>query len=59
MTAVAPSQPVRTVAPALEIRDLVVRYGKGRKARQAPPAGPPSLPLLRPLAFRTRRGRRA
>jgi oligopeptide/dipeptide ABC transporter ATP-binding protein len=26
------------VAPALEIRDLVVRYGKGRKARQAPPA---------------------
>ena len=24
--------------PALEIRDLVVRYGKGRKARQAPPA---------------------
>jgi ABC-type glutathione transport system ATPase component len=24
--------------PALEIRDLVVRYGSGRKARQAPPA---------------------
>ena len=26
------------VTPALEIRDLVVRYGSGRKARQAPPA---------------------
>ena len=25
-------------APALEVRDLVVRYGSGRKARQAPPA---------------------
>src|SRR3954452_14162292 len=27
-----------TGTPALEIRDLVVRYGSGRKARHAPPA---------------------
>ncbi|SHN43120.1 ABC transporter ATP-binding protein [Cryptosporangium aurantiacum] len=27
-----------TTAPALEISDLVVRYGSGRKARNAPPA---------------------
>src|SRR3954453_6797889 len=27
-----------TTAPALEVRDLVVRYGSGRKARTAPPA---------------------
>ena len=33
-TAQAPS----TVVPALEVRDLVVRYGRGRKARSAPPA---------------------
>ena len=38
MTAPAPSRPATAVAPALEIRDLVVRYGKGRKARHAPPA---------------------
>jgi peptide/nickel transport system ATP-binding protein len=33
-TALTATAPV----PALEIRDLVVRYGSGRKARQAPPA---------------------
>ncbi|WP_116453608.1 oligopeptide/dipeptide ABC transporter ATP-binding protein [Blastococcus litoris] len=38
MTAPAPSRPATAVAPALEIRDLVVRYGTGRRARQAPPA---------------------
>ncbi len=27
-----------TATPALEVRDLVVRYGTGRKARSAPPA---------------------
>ena len=27
-----------TTPPALEVRDLVIRYGRGRKARQAPPA---------------------
>ncbi|MGY1846486.1 MULTISPECIES: oligopeptide/dipeptide ABC transporter ATP-binding protein [unclassified Blastococcus] len=30
--------PAPASAPALEVRDLVVRYGRGRKARQAPPA---------------------
>ncbi|MGY1829196.1 oligopeptide/dipeptide ABC transporter ATP-binding protein [Geodermatophilus sp. SYSU D01180] len=39
MTAPAGTAPVAaTTTPALEIRDLVVRYGSGRKARQAPPA---------------------
>src|SRR4051794_16332978 len=39
MTAPAPvaaAAPVTT--PALEVRDLVVRYGSGRTARNAPPA---------------------
>jgi oligopeptide/dipeptide ABC transporter ATP-binding protein len=34
----APVTPTAEITPALEIRDLVVRYGSGRKARQAPPA---------------------
>ena len=34
----APATPAAGVTPALEIRDLVVRYGSGRKARQATPA---------------------
>ena len=38
MTAPAHTRPATPLAPALEIRDLVVRYGRGRKARQAPPA---------------------
>jgi oligopeptide/dipeptide ABC transporter ATP-binding protein len=39
MTAPAPTAPVAPVnTPALEIRDLVVRYGSGRKAKQATPA---------------------
>jgi len=39
MTAPAGTAPAAaTTTPALEIRDLVVRYGTGRKARQAPPA---------------------
>ncbi|WP_375387037.1 oligopeptide/dipeptide ABC transporter ATP-binding protein [uncultured Amnibacterium sp.] len=40
MTAVAPSTSVvpQDGLAALEVRDLVVRYGSGRKARQAPPA---------------------
>ena len=33
-----PAVPGGGTPPALEIRDLVVRYGSGRKARQAPPA---------------------
>jgi oligopeptide/dipeptide ABC transporter ATP-binding protein len=36
--ATAHAVPGPVVPPALEIRDLVVRYGSGRKARQAPPA---------------------
>ncbi|MGY1836650.1 oligopeptide/dipeptide ABC transporter ATP-binding protein [Blastococcus sp. SYSU DS0510] len=35
---IAPATTAPGVPPALEIRDLVVRYGSGRKARQAPPA---------------------
>jgi peptide/nickel transport system ATP-binding protein len=39
MTAPAEAIPaVPTTIPALEVRDLVVRYGHGRKARTAPPA---------------------
>ncbi|WP_336031795.1 ABC transporter ATP-binding protein [Geodermatophilus sp. FMUSA9-8] len=39
MTAPATAAPATaTTTPALEIRDLVVRYGSGRRARQAPPA---------------------
>ncbi|SHF94951.1 ABC transporter ATP-binding protein [Geodermatophilus nigrescens] len=39
MTAPATAAPAAaTTTPALEIRDLVVRYGSGRRARQAPPA---------------------
>jgi oligopeptide/dipeptide ABC transporter ATP-binding protein len=39
MTAPAETTPVATTTtPALEVRDLVVRYGSGRKARNAPPA---------------------
>jgi oligopeptide/dipeptide ABC transporter ATP-binding protein len=43
MTAHAPAAPAAAAphsvgTPALEIRDLVVRYGSGRKARQAPSA---------------------
>jgi peptide/nickel transport system ATP-binding protein len=39
MTAPAETFAPATVAtPALEVRDLVVRYGSGRKARHAPPA---------------------
>ena len=34
----APAGPQPTVAPALEVRDLVVRYGSGRKAKRATPA---------------------
>ena len=34
----APPAPGPAAPPALEIRDLVVRYGRGRKARQSPPA---------------------
>ena len=34
----AETAPAAGVTPAMEIRDLVVRYGSGRKARQAPPA---------------------
>jgi peptide/nickel transport system ATP-binding protein len=30
--------PATVTTPALEVRDLVVRYGSGRKARNAPPA---------------------
>jgi oligopeptide/dipeptide ABC transporter ATP-binding protein len=30
--------PAPTTTPALEIRDLVVRYGSGRKAKKSPPA---------------------
>jgi peptide/nickel transport system ATP-binding protein len=36
--ATASVAPAPGTAPALEIHDLVVRYGSGRKARQAPPA---------------------
>ncbi len=39
MTAPAAAVPAPPVAtPALEVRDLVVRYGRGRKARDLPPA---------------------
>lgn len=39
MTAPAvPAPAASTTTPALEIRDLVVRYGSGRRARSAPPA---------------------
>jgi oligopeptide/dipeptide ABC transporter ATP-binding protein len=41
MTAVpagAPAASAVTTAPVLEVRDLVVRYGSGRRARNAPPA---------------------
>jgi oligopeptide/dipeptide ABC transporter ATP-binding protein len=40
MTAPAAATAATAVAPApvLEVRDLVVRYGSGRKARNAPPA---------------------
>jgi peptide/nickel transport system ATP-binding protein len=34
----APAARVAGVAPALEVTDLVVRYGSGRKARDTPPA---------------------
>jgi ABC-type glutathione transport system ATPase component len=34
----APAVPAVVPAPVLEVRDLVVRYGSGRKARSAPPA---------------------
>jgi ABC-type multidrug transport system fused ATPase/permease subunit len=34
----APAVPAVAPAPVLEVRDLVVRYGSGRKARNAPPA---------------------
>jgi oligopeptide/dipeptide ABC transporter ATP-binding protein len=33
-----PADPGTPVAPALEVRDLVVRYGSGRKARRGAPA---------------------
>ncbi|MGY1625163.1 oligopeptide/dipeptide ABC transporter ATP-binding protein [Geodermatophilus sp. SYSU D00965] len=36
--AAAPAAPPVRPAPALEVRDLVVRYGRGRTARNAPPA---------------------
>jgi len=32
------SRPAPVTTPALEVRDLVVRYGRGRKARDLPPA---------------------
>src|SRR3954465_5656290 len=40
MTAPAPSTAAAPLppAPALEVRDLVVRYGSGRRARNTPPA---------------------
>jgi peptide/nickel transport system ATP-binding protein len=38
MTAPATAPGQRTTAPALEVSDLVVRYGSGRRARNAPPA---------------------
>jgi peptide/nickel transport system ATP-binding protein len=39
MTAAAPvREDAATTTPALEVRDLVVRYGSGRKARAAAPA---------------------
>jgi oligopeptide/dipeptide ABC transporter ATP-binding protein len=34
----ATAVPAVDAAPALEVRDLVVRYGRGRKARDTPPA---------------------
>jgi len=34
----APATSALAPAPALEVRDLVVRYGSGRKARNTPPA---------------------
>ena len=37
-TETAPAAASTAAAPALEIRDLVVRYGSGRKARRAVPA---------------------
>jgi peptide/nickel transport system ATP-binding protein len=39
MTAPAEATPTPSLtAPALEVRDLVVRYGRGRRARDLPPA---------------------
>ncbi|WP_346618487.1 ABC transporter ATP-binding protein [Blastococcus montanus] len=38
MTAPTAPVPATVVAPALEVRDLVVRYGSGRKAKRTPPA---------------------
>ncbi|KJK12388.1 peptide ABC transporter ATP-binding protein [Terrabacter sp. 28] len=37
-SAPAATAPADTTAPVLEVRDLVVRYGSGRRGRSAPPA---------------------